>query len=135
MGQFNPCPEVADKCIKRLTHDALWTVIHESIIVEEKLAMSWNAINQRGHPICPFSQHKSDIWRAEDGEAALETLMFIISTAPDLVQNYPYDVGSTQPNENFHPVKSKYCEKRVNFWTLSAARFAITAIEHSKQSG
>jgi hypothetical protein len=105
MGQFNPCPEIASPWIERLTHDALRTVIQESTTVEEKLAMSWNAINQRGHPICPFPQHKSDIWRAKDGDVALETLMFIISTAPDLVRNYPYDVGSTQPNENFHPVK------------------------------
>jgi hypothetical protein len=115
----------------------IWIVIRHPTTVEENLAMWWNAITrcQGDHTISPFPQHKGCICRPKDGDTALEALMFVISAAEDPVQNCRPDVGSIQPNESFHAVELKYCGKRLNFWTLSPARFVIVVIDYSKQPG
>jgi hypothetical protein len=43
--------------------------------------------------------------------------------------------GPTQANESFHAVKGKYTDKRLNFTTLTGARFALGAISQSRNPG
>jgi hypothetical protein len=95
-----------------------------------------DAINhcQGDCPSCPIPRHKCYIWRPEDRDAALETLMFVISAAEDLIHNSRPDVGSTQSNKSLQVMKSKYCDKRLNFWISFTDWFAIAVIDHSKQS-
>jgi hypothetical protein len=135
MGPSDLCPETPPSWIERATRDVPSTVILWPTAVEGKLAMWRNAINQcRGdNTNCPFLQHKHYIWRPKDGDAALETLMLVISAAEDLIQNCRPDADSEQTNESFHAVKSDYCGKRLNFWTSSPAQVAMVVIDHSKQ--
>jgi hypothetical protein len=43
--------------------------------------------------------------------------------------------GSTHANESFHAVKGKCTDKRLNFTTLTEARFALGVISQSRNPG
>jgi hypothetical protein len=67
----------------------LRTLIPQPMTVEGKPPMWQNAINHHlgDYTRFPFPQHRGYIWRPKDGDAALRTLIFVISAAEDLVQN------------------------------------------------
>jgi hypothetical protein len=58
-----------------------------------------------------------------------------LAEASKIIQKIDPLSGSTQANESFHAVKGKYTDKRLNFTTLTDARFALGAISQSRNPG